>query len=71
MEVSIYYHGQLGVPRGDVEVELETILKGQGVITGGGSGVAGGNIDLEIDSDNPGQVVETPETPKLRTPGHC
>jgi hypothetical protein len=58
MEVFIYYHSQLGVPRGDIEIELEKLLAGRGEVTGGGGGVTGGNIDLEIDSDDPGQVVE-------------
>jgi hypothetical protein len=58
MEVFIYYHGQLGVPRGDIEAELEKLLHGRGEVTGGGGGVTGGNIDLEIDSDDSGQVVD-------------
>ena len=58
MQVFIYYYSKLGAPRGDVEAELEALLEGRGEVTGGGGGVSGGNIDLELDCDDPAQVVQ-------------
>jgi hypothetical protein len=58
MQVYIYYYSQLGVPRGDIEAELQALLEGRGEVTGGGGGVSGGNIDVEIDSDDPVRAVE-------------
>jgi hypothetical protein len=58
MQVLIYYYRQLAVPRGDIEAELEALLEGRGEVSGGGGGIGGGNIDLEIESDDPVQVLE-------------
>jgi hypothetical protein len=58
MQVFIYYYTQLGRPRGEIEAELDTLLDGRGEVTGGGGGISGGNIDVEIDCDDPSQVVE-------------
>lgn len=58
MEVYIYYPSPLGVPRGDITAELEELLQGRGEVTGGGGGKTGGNIDLEIQSDDPEPVLE-------------
>ncbi len=58
MQVFIYYSSPLGMPRGDVEAELEALLGSRGEVTGGGGGVSGGNIDLEIEADDPADVVE-------------
>lgn len=57
MQIFIYYYSQLGVARADIEAELEQLLQGRGEVTGSGGGLAGGNIDLEIETDKPDQVV--------------
>lgn len=58
MQLFIYYFSPLGVSRGDIEAELESLLGSRGEVTGGGGGLTGGNIDLEFESDDPDKVVE-------------
>jgi hypothetical protein len=58
MQVFIYYYSQLGVPRGEIESQIEEFLGNRGEVTGGGGGATGGNIDIEIESDEPEEVVK-------------
>jgi hypothetical protein len=57
MQVFIYYYSQLGFPRDEIESEIEHFLGTRGAVTGGGGGVTGGNIDLEIETDEAERVV--------------
>src|SRR5262245_44956726 len=54
MGVDIYIYcpiGQPGAARGELGFDLEELLGAAGEITGGGSGVQGFNIDLELNDD--------------------
>jgi hypothetical protein len=54
MSAEIYIYCPAGAPgaaRGDLEDDLEEFLGGAGEVTGGGSGVEGYHIDLELDDD--------------------
>jgi hypothetical protein len=48
MTVFIYFDSPLNFPIGDLEDDLDAALDGHGEVTGSGTGVGGGNIDIEI-----------------------
>ncbi|MEZ6143346.1 MAG: hypothetical protein R3B84_22490 [Zavarzinella sp.] len=58
MHVFIYYFSKLGVPRDDLESAIEDFLGSRGEVTGGGGGATGGNIDIEIESEDAEQVID-------------
>ena len=51
MFVAIYFNSRLSTPRDEIEDLLEDALGDQGEVTGGGTGLGGSNIDLEITSE--------------------
>ena len=51
MFVAIYFNSRLSTPRDEIEDLLEDALGDQGEVTGGGRGLGGSNIDLEITSE--------------------
>ena len=54
MESYIYiYYKRIpdGYARDDIEDKLEELLDGRGEVTGSGIGIDGGNIDIEIESN--------------------
>ncbi|WP_414549574.1 hypothetical protein [Anabaena sp. CCY 0017] len=46
--IIINFYSTLNVGRSAIEDELEDVLEDKGEVTGGGSGVSGSNIDIEI-----------------------
>ena len=46
--ISIYFYSKLSVGRSAIEEDLEEILADKGEVTGGGSGLSGSNIDIDI-----------------------
>ena len=58
MDVFIYFPPSSGVERDALEDALDDLLGDRGEVTGGGSGVTGSNLDVEIHEDDPGIVDE-------------
>lgn len=58
MQVFIYYFSALGVPRDEIESQIEDFLGSRGEVTGGGGGNSGGNVDVEIEGDDALQVLQ-------------
>jgi hypothetical protein len=60
MEVFINAAPGFGRPRDEVEDAIEEFLGQRGVVTGGGAGELGANIDIEIHGDDidSGMLVE-------------
>ena len=48
MDIFIYYNMKLEVDRDIIEDQIDDFLGEKGEVTGGGSGISGGNIDIEI-----------------------
>jgi len=48
MDIFIYYNIKLEVDRYIIEDQIDDFLGEKGEVTGGGSGISGGNIDIEI-----------------------
>ena len=48
MDIFIYYNIKLEVDRDIIEDQIDDFLGEKGEVTGGGSGISGGNIDIEI-----------------------
>jgi hypothetical protein len=46
--ISIYFYSKLSTGRSAIEDDLEEILADKGEVTGGGSGLSGSNIDIDI-----------------------
>lgn len=57
MNIFLYFHSSLNFPRSEIEEVLEECLADRGEITGGGSGVRGSNIDIEIFNDEDLSIV--------------
>lgn len=52
MDIFIYFSTDPDVERDFIEERLDEILENKGVVTGGGAGVDGTNIDIELEDDN-------------------
>jgi hypothetical protein len=46
--IFIYFYSKLSVGRSAIEDDLDEILADKGEVTGGGSGLSGSNIDIDI-----------------------
>lgn len=46
--ISIYFNSKLSIGRSAIEDDLDDILGDKGEVTGGGSGISGSNIDIDI-----------------------
>ena len=46
--ISIYFYSNLSIGRSGIEDNLDEILGDKGEVTGGGSGISGSNIDIDI-----------------------
>jgi hypothetical protein len=51
MFLDIYFHSPLQIDRDEIEEALEDYLGERGEVVGGGSGIRGSNIDLEIEGN--------------------
>ena len=51
MFVDVYIEGATNIARDELEDELENAIQGLGEVVGGGSGVKGVNVDLEISDE--------------------
>jgi hypothetical protein len=58
MSIFIYFYSKLREPRDVFEDALDECLGGKGEVTGGGSGEAGSNIDIEIYEGDPRDFLE-------------
>jgi|GEM_PF-5615962 len=56
--ISIYFYSKLSVGRSAIEDDLEEILADKGKVTGGGSGLSGSNIDIDIYEGNAADFLE-------------
>ena len=52
MDIFVYIGVGSTSSRDEIEEAIDEILDGRGEVTGGGSGVNGSNIDIEIFDDN-------------------
>ncbi|MCP2728228.1 hypothetical protein [Limnofasciculus baicalensis] len=46
--IFIYFYSRLNIGRSAIEDDLDEILGDKGEVTGGGSGISGSNIDIDI-----------------------
>lgn len=46
--ISIYFYSKLSIARSAIEDDLDYVLGNKGEVTGGGSGISGSNIDIDI-----------------------
>lgn len=52
MDIFIYFSVNDDIERDLIEERLDEMLEGKGCVTGGGAGIAGANIDIELEDDN-------------------
>lgn len=58
MYIFVYFYSQLIIPRDEIEDAIDNCLGNRGEVTGGGSGDAGSNIDIELYCDEDMTVVK-------------
>jgi hypothetical protein len=51
MFMAVYFNSRLSTPRDEIEDLIEQRLGGKGEVTGGGTGLGGSNIDIEVEDD--------------------
>ena len=54
MDIFIYLHSKVEVPKDIIEDAIEEVLQGKGEITGGGTG----NLDIEVYDTNESEVKD-------------
>lgn len=60
MDIFIYFSADSDVERDFVEERLEEILEGKGEVTGGGTGIDGANIDIELEKGSGNDLKNVP-----------
>lgn len=58
MDIFVYIGIGFTSPRDQIEEAIDDLLNGRGEVTGGGSGINGSNIDIEIFDDNDKEAVQ-------------
>lgn len=67
MDIFIYFSADPNIERDFVEERLEEILEGKGEVTGGGAGIDGANIDIELEKGSGNEeTIEAIETELIR-----
>ena len=56
--ITIYFFSKLSIGRSVIEDDLDEILGDNGEVIGGGSGVSGSNIDIEIYEGSASNFIE-------------
>ncbi len=56
--ISIYFYSKLSMGRSAIEDDLDEILEDKGEVTGGGSGISGSHIDIDIYEGNAADFLE-------------
>lgn len=56
--ISIYFYSKLSMGRSAIEDDLDEILEDKGEVTGGGSGISGSHIDIDIYQGSAADFIE-------------